>query len=125
MMKNLKKNRHKHDQLQLLAAILARWRHQVASSKALDLLCWAMHAVSYWRTTAAIEMANKVGAFVCCCFVCCCPGGCWGNMEQVVARLQFPVASGIALDMMHRAMRFVLHWHICKAFKMGREGGTF
>jgi hypothetical protein len=29
------------------------------------------------------------------------------------------VAFGIAMDMMHWAMRFVSYWHIRKAFKMG------
>ncbi len=51
-----------HDQLLLLVAILAQWQHPVASSKALDLLYWAMHAVLYWRTPTAIKMASKVGA---------------------------------------------------------------
>jgi hypothetical protein len=47
----------------LLAAILSRWRQPVVPNKALDLLYWALHAVLYWLTTTAIEMASKVGAF--------------------------------------------------------------
>jgi hypothetical protein len=84
-MKKLKKNWHMHDHLHLSAAILARWRHSVASTKAPDLLHQAMGMVSYWRTTAAIKTASKVGPFFLHCFVCCWPGGCWGNTEQVVA----------------------------------------
>jgi hypothetical protein len=81
MMKKFEKNRGKLDQLQLLAAIFARWQHPVASTKAMDLLHWVMHAVSYQRTAAAIEMAIKVGPFIHCRVVCCCPGGHWGNTE--------------------------------------------
>jgi hypothetical protein len=51
------------DQLHLLAAILARWQHPVASTKALDLLHQAMHVVLYQRTAVAIKMASKVGPF--------------------------------------------------------------
>jgi hypothetical protein len=84
-MKKLKKNRGRLDQLQHSAPILAQWRHLVASNKALDLLYWAMRAVLYWRTAAAIEMASLLGTFFCHHFICCCPaGGCWGNTEQVV-----------------------------------------
>ncbi len=52
-----------HDQLHLLAAILAQWQRPVASSEALDFLYQAMQAVSYRRTTTIIKMASKVGAF--------------------------------------------------------------
>ena len=48
----------------LLAAILAQWWRSVASTKVLDLLYWAVHEVLYWRITAAIEMASKVGPFL-------------------------------------------------------------
>jgi hypothetical protein len=74
-----------HDQLHLLAAILAQWQCPVAFTIALDLLHWAMHAVLYRCTATAIKMARKVGPFFCRCFVCCCPGSHWGNTEQVVA----------------------------------------
>ncbi len=103
-----KKNQGRYDQLQLLAAILARWRRLVASNKALDILYQAMCAVLYQRTAAAIKMDSLSGTFFCCCFICCCPGGCWGDMEQVVAWWRRPVASGVALDMRHRAMPSVL-----------------
>jgi hypothetical protein len=53
-MKKLEKNRHMSDQFYLLAAILARWWHPVASTKALDLLYWAMCAVLHQRTAVAI-----------------------------------------------------------------------
>jgi hypothetical protein len=67
--------------------------HPVASSEALDLLYWAMCAVLYRRTTAAIKMASYLGVFVDCCLFPCCPDGQWGNTEQVVAQCWHPVAS--------------------------------
>jgi hypothetical protein len=76
-----KKKQGRLDQLQLLAAILARWRRLVASNKAINLLYWAMRAVLYQRTAAAIKMASLFGTFFCCLFVCCCPGSRWGNTE--------------------------------------------
>jgi len=40
-----------------------RWRHPVASSKALDVLYWAMHPASYGCIAMAIEIASKSPAF--------------------------------------------------------------
>jgi hypothetical protein len=120
-MKKLKKNQGRLDRLQLLDAILAQLWHLVASNKALNLLYQAMHAVLYQRTAVAIKMASLLGTFFCHCFVCCCPGGCWGNTEQVVARWQRPVASGVALDMPHWAMPSVLLRRTAVAIK--RAGG--
>ncbi len=37
------------------------------------------------------------------CFVCCRHGGHRGDTEQVVARWRHPVASSVALDMLHAA----------------------
>jgi hypothetical protein len=62
-MKKLVKNRGMHVRLLLSAAILAQWRRLVASKKALNLLYWAMHAVLYRRTAAAVKMASKVDPF--------------------------------------------------------------
>jgi hypothetical protein len=107
MMKNIKKQRS-HVPFMLLDIILAQWRRPVASSEALDLLHWAMHAVTYQRIAMAIKVASFVGVIVDCCLFACCPGGRWGNTEQVVARWQCPVASGVALDMPHQAMPSVL-----------------
>jgi hypothetical protein len=72
----------------------------------------------------AIEMASLFGTICCCCFVCCCPGGRWGDTEQVVARWRHPVASGVALDMLHWVMHFVLHWRTAMAIKTAKNGGT-
>jgi hypothetical protein len=82
---NIDNKRRSHVQFILLDIILARWRRPVASSKALDLLHWAMRAVLYRRTASAIIMATFLGAFVDCCLFACCSGGGWGNTEQVVA----------------------------------------
>jgi hypothetical protein len=71
----------------------------------------------------AIETASFVGIFVDCCLFACCPGG-WGNTEQVVAQWWHPVASGVALDMLHWAMCFVLHQQTAMAIKMANNGRT-
>jgi hypothetical protein len=96
----------------------------VASSKALDLLHWAMRVVLYRRTATAINTATFLGVFVDCCLFVCCPGSRWGNSEQVAARWRRPVASGVALDMLHWAMCFVLHRQTAMAIKMANVGGT-
>jgi hypothetical protein len=83
-----------------------------------------MHAVLYRRTAAAINMATFLGVFVDCFLFACCPGGRWGNTEQVVARWQRPVASGVALNMLHWEMRFVLHRRTAMAIKMASVEGT-
>jgi hypothetical protein len=84
-MKTSKKKCHSHVRTMLSGIILAQWRHPVASSEALDLLHWAMRAVTYRRIAMAIEMASFAGVFVDCCLYACCPGGRWGDTEQVVA----------------------------------------
>jgi hypothetical protein len=76
------------DRLHVLATILTRWRHPVASIKALDHQ--AMRAVLCWCTAVAINMASKICPFFHRCFVCCCPH--WGNTEQVVT--QWKASSG-------------------------------
>jgi hypothetical protein len=92
----------------LLITILAQCWRPVASSEALYLLHWAIHAVLYRRTTMAIKTASFGGVFVDFYLFACCPGGRWGNMDQVVAQWWRPVASGVALDMPHWAMPSVL-----------------
>ncbi len=76
---NIKKKRRSHVQFILSDIILAQWRCPVASSKALDLLHWVMHAVLYRRTTAAINMAAFLGVFVDCCLFAYCSDGRWGD----------------------------------------------
>jgi hypothetical protein len=71
----------------------------------------------------AIEMANKVGTLIHCCFVDCRPGGRRGDTKGVVARWRRSVASGEALDMLHRAMCSVSHRHTVMAIEMARDGG--
>jgi hypothetical protein len=45
------------------AQALARWRHPVASSEVLDVLCWAMHPTSYRCIAMAIEIAINLPSF--------------------------------------------------------------
>jgi hypothetical protein len=72
---------HMHDRLQLLAAILARWRRLVASNKALNLLHRVMCTITYRRIAMAIKTASFLGVFVDCCLFVCCPGSRWGDTE--------------------------------------------
>ncbi len=122
---NTYKKHRTHVRFILSDIILTQWWRPVASSKALDLLFWAMHAVLYQRTTAAMNMATFLGVFVDCCLFACCPGGHWGNTEQVVARWQLPGASSVALDLLHWAMPCSLLQRIRMAIKMACNGGTF
>jgi hypothetical protein len=73
----------------------------------------------------AIKTASKVGVFIHGCLFACCPGSHWGNTEQVVTQWQCPVASGIALDMLHWAMLFISHRRITMAIKTASRSGTF
>ncbi len=109
----------------LLDMILAQWQHPVASSKALDLLHWAMCTELYWCTAAAMNTATFLGVFVDCCLFTCCPGGRWGNTEKVVAQWRLPEASSVALDLLHWAMPHSLLQRVCMAIKMACNGGTF
>jgi hypothetical protein len=84
---NIEKNGRSHVRFILSDIILAQWWRPVASSKTLDLLHRAMHTVLYRGTTTAINMATFLGVFVDCCLFACCSGGCWGDTEQVVARV--------------------------------------
>ncbi len=124
-MKTINKNWHRYVPFMVSDLILARWWPPVASSKALGLLHQATSTVMYQRISMSIKMARKVGVCFCCCFVCFCPGGYWGNMEQVVTQWQHQGASCIALDMLHQAMCFVLHWRTTMAIKTAGGWGTF
>ena len=58
-------------------------------------------------------------------FVDCRPGGHRGDMERVVARWQRPVASDVALDMMHRVMPRALLQRLRMTIEMACDGGTY
>jgi hypothetical protein len=124
-MKNIRIKQCWHVQLMLLEQVLAQWWHLVASSEALDLLHWAMHAVSYRRIAMAIKTASFVGVIVDCCLFAYCPGGHWGNMEQVVTHCRHPVASRVALNMTHWAMLSLLLWRTAVAIKTASGRGAF
>ena len=102
----------------LSTAILSRWQQPVASVVALDLLYQAMPVVLYRHKGMAINTASKVYLFLNCCLFACCPGGPWGDTERVVAQCWRPVASGVALDMPHWVMSYVLLRRTAVAFEM-------
>jgi hypothetical protein len=97
----------------------------VASSKALNLLHWAMRMVLYRRTAAAINMATFLGVFVDCCMFACCSGGRWGNTELVVAGCRHPGAFSVALDLLNPAMPLASLQCVRMAIEMARDGGVF
>jgi hypothetical protein len=103
----------------LLPAILARLHQPVASVIALDPFHWAMCAVSYWRTTTAIEMASKYGAFFVFFFLACNLVVRWDDTEGILAQKRCPVASNEALEPLHWAMYAALHRRISTTVKLG------
>ncbi len=122
---NIKKSHRSHVRFMLSDIILAWWWRPVAPSEALDLLDWAMRAVTYRRIAMAIKTATYLGVFVDCCLFACGPGGRWGNTGQVVARWRLPGASSVAQDFLHRAMPRSLLQCIRMAINMTCDGGTF
>ncbi len=120
------KKRRSHVWCMLLGGIiLAQWWRPVASSEALDLLHWAMHAVTYQRIAMAIKTASFVGVFVDCCLFACCPGGPWGDTKWVVAQCRRSVASEVALDMPHWALLSVLLRRTAMAIETAGGWGAF
>jgi hypothetical protein len=59
------------------------------------------------------------------CFVCFRPGSCQGDTERVNARWWHPVASGVALDMLHLVMPHLAIQRLTMAIKMARNRGAF
>ncbi len=97
----------------------------MAASEALDPLHRAMCAVLYRRIAMAIKTTCKVGVFIHHCVVDCRPGVCGSNMEQVVTQWRRPVASNMALDILHWEMLHELLQCLCMAIKMACNGGAF
>ncbi len=71
------------------------------------------------------QNGHQSGYIIYRCFVCCRPGGRQGNTERVVARWRHPVAFGVAMDMLHRAMPNVLLQRLTMAINMVCKGGAF
>ncbi len=122
---NIEKNCRSLVRFMLSDIILTQWRHPVAFSEALDLLHRAMCVVTYRHIAMAIKTATFLGVFVDCCLYACCPGGRWGKTERVVTRWRRPVASGVAVDMPHRAMPPVLLRRTAVAIQMAGGRGAF
>ena len=55
----------------------------------------------------------------------CRPGGGRGDTKRVVARWRRPVASGVALVMLHQEMNAVLDLCTAMAIEMACNGGAF
>ena len=70
------------------------------------------------------QNGQQRGYILHCCFVDCRHGGRRGNTEQVVAQWQHPVASDVALGMLHWAMPRALLQHLRMTIKMACYGGT-
>ncbi len=71
------------------------------------------------------QNGHQSGYIIHRCFVCCRPGGRQGDTERVVAKWQCPMASGVALDMLHWEMLQVLLQRLTMAIEMARNGGAF
>jgi len=92
--------------------------------KALDLLHWAMRAIVPPHCDDH-QNGHQSGYMIHRCFVCCRPGGPQGDTERVVAQWRHPVASNVALDMLHPEMPHVSLQHLTMAINMVRRGGAF
>jgi len=68
---------------------------------------------------------HQSGYIIYRCFVCCRPGGRQGDTERVFTRWRRPMASGVALDMLHRAMPHVSLQCLTMAINMVCRGVTF
>ena len=71
------------------------------------------------------QNGHQSGYMLYCCFACCSPGGRRGDTERVVTQWRRPVASGIALDMLHWAMSHVSIQCLHMAIEMRSNGGAF
>jgi hypothetical protein len=82
--------------MMLAATILVQWWRPVASIKALELLYWKMCKVLYRRTTMAIKMASKNGAFLSSFFVqpWWLPVQYWANPRPMAASSGFYQSPG-------------------------------
>jgi hypothetical protein len=105
----------------MLEQMLAQWRHPVASIEASNLLHQAICMVSYQCIVISIKMASNVVHRRCFAWF---SGGCRGNTEQVVAQWRYLEASGVAQDMLHRAMHSVLHRCTAMASEIASGRGT-
>jgi hypothetical protein len=84
-----------------------------------------MRAVLYRRIAMAIKTARKVCVFIHRCVVECRPGVRGSNTEQVNVQWQRPVASNMALDILHWAMSHDLLQCLLMAIEMACDGGAF
>ncbi len=118
-MKKLGKNRPLRDRFILSAAILTRWRQPVASGVALVPLHRAMRLVLYRRTATASVTAGKYGALFVVFFLNANPVVRRGNTVRILAQWRHPVASGVAMNSLHWAMRAVSYRRISLAVELG------
>jgi hypothetical protein len=71
------------------------------------------------------QNGHQSGYIIHRCFICCRPGGRRGNTKPVVAQWRRPVASRVALDMLHWAIPHVSLQRLTMAINMVCRGGAF
>ena len=81
-----------------------QWQQPVASGVALVPLHRVMHLVSYRRTATASETAGKYDAFSSFFCLHANPVVHRGNTVRILAQWRLPVASGVAMNSLHRVM---------------------
>ena len=102
--------------------MLVQWWRLVAYIKATNLLHRAKRTIVPPHRDGH-QNGQQRWYIVHCCFVDCCHGGHWGNTEQVVAQWQRPVASDLAIDMLHWVMPHAPLQHFRTDIKMACNGG--
>jgi hypothetical protein len=79
-----------------------------------------MRLVSYRRTATASEMAGKYDVFSSFFCLHANPVVRRGNTVRILAQWRLPVASGVAMNSLHRAMKVASYRRISSAVKLGR-----
>jgi hypothetical protein len=97
----------------------------VASIESLNLLYQAMHAVAYRRIAMAIRMASKVGVFFIVVVLYVTPAATKAIHSRYLPNSKYPVASTMALNLLHWAMHLALPPCIRRAIEMASKGGAF
>jgi hypothetical protein len=101
-MKNIDKNWCRYVPYMLLDIILAQWWRPVASSVALDLLLWAMHAVTYRHIAMVIKNGQQSRCIFSSSFVCLLPW--WRQDQNGASSCPMAASSGFSYSPGHAAL---------------------